>query len=192
MAALILESRSTTCSSRRSLFLASRRSVAITCATELFSSGTRSRMSRIVCWRISSGSSVFSTRPPNIARSERLNLAQTPIFFSPSEPAGRPAGLHNLSPPENFRASTGPQHCTSDRAAGFSRPRKAETPFSPVSITRLPHPRQSERERGGRRQGQETGADGRGRRQGQESNEILADSRRRDSRLKRSRNHTQK
>src|ERR1043165_6560678 len=61
--ALIFESRSTTCCSSRSCFVASNFSVAITCATELFRSGIRSRMSRIVCWRMSSGASVFTITP---------------------------------------------------------------------------------------------------------------------------------
>src|SRR5712692_7243179 len=82
--ALIFESRSTTCDSSRSLFFASNFSVAITCATELFRSGIRSRMSRIVCWSMSSGSSVLSTIPPKSERIERFILVHSPIFYSSS------------------------------------------------------------------------------------------------------------
>src|SRR2546426_9161359 len=54
----------------------------MTCATELFRSGMRSRMSRIVCWSINSGSSVFSRIPPNRARIERFILVHSPISSS--------------------------------------------------------------------------------------------------------------
>src|SRR2546421_11778110 len=170
MAALILESRSTTCSSKRSLFLASRRSVAITCATELFNSGTRSRMSRMVCCKISSGSSVFSMMPPNIARSERFSLAQTPIFFSPSEPRrpDRPEVLHNLSRQKTLRRPRGPEHSTSVRAEGFTRSRKADHPPLRVSISGLPR-RSPERDGEGNRQTSK----GKGQKSGRASREEL-------------------
>src|SRR6185295_15813454 len=78
--ARIFESRSTTCDSSRSLLLESSFSVAITCATELFNSGTRSRISRIVCCSMSSGFSVDSIIPPKRARIEREILLISPIF----------------------------------------------------------------------------------------------------------------
>src|SRR6185312_13807820 len=78
--ARIFESRSTTCASSRSLLLASSFSVAITCATELFNSGTRSRMSRIVFCSMSSGFSVDSIIPPNRALTEREILLNSPMM----------------------------------------------------------------------------------------------------------------
>jgi len=78
--ARIFESRSTTWVSSRSLLFARSFSVAITCATELFNSGTRSRMSRIVCCSMSSGFSVDSIIPPKRARIEREILLISPIL----------------------------------------------------------------------------------------------------------------
>src|ERR1044071_15179 len=48
--------------------------------------------------------------PPNIARRLRLNLAQTPIVFSPSEPSRPPGrqGCSQIARPRNFNTSGGP------------------------------------------------------------------------------------
>ena len=58
--------------------------VAITCATELLSSGTRSRISRIVCCSTNSGFSILSSAAPVLARKTREILAHNPILYTRS------------------------------------------------------------------------------------------------------------
>ena len=85
------------------------------------------------CWRTNSGFSVFSITPPNIARTERLNLAHTPILFYASTGFAPTGATHDDL--RLMRANTSPH--VQVKAAGGVRTLDALLEVMALGVTRV-------------------------------------------------------